>query len=122
MYAKPEYFGHQATLRQRLLRVGPTPSRMWPWLLAGVAALALLLAFHEVVQDGVRQAESRRQAQAALVEATWRCNLLGGGEAASLCLQALAGPTQANQLERPMAARADVLPRIALLSDGAQTR
>lgn len=45
-------------------------------LVGGLAGVALLSVFAGVVALGVRRAESDHRAQAALLEATWRCNAL----------------------------------------------
>ena len=58
----------------------------WVALLAGAAALALLLAFHQVVTGAVLQAESRRNASAAHADARWRCQALDGVHQREACL------------------------------------
>lgn len=54
-------------------------SPVWPGLmvaLAALAALALLLAFHQVVSGGVRQAADRQIAATTLANTAWRCQSL----------------------------------------------
>jgi hypothetical protein len=46
---------------------------LWPGVLAAVAGLGLLVAFHQVVQGAVDQAAGRRQAAALYADAGWRC-------------------------------------------------
>jgi hypothetical protein len=48
--------------------------------------LGLLLAFQQVVAQGVEQAEQRHQVTAAQVELTWRCKLLRGPANRDHCL------------------------------------
>ena len=99
--------------------------QVWSGLLGATAVLALLLAFHQVVQGGVRQGEFRRQAAAVLADATWRCKALRGAELARDCLADLDGqasPKAQPVLERGGAVRPAVLLRMASLSDGAGTR
>jgi hypothetical protein len=52
------------------------PSPRWPAAVAALMAFLLLLAFQQVVATGVQQADLRRAAVAAQVEAVWRCKLL----------------------------------------------
>jgi hypothetical protein len=66
----------------------------WPAATAAVATLGLLLAFLLVVQQAVRQGETRRRAAAFLVEASWRCNALREPAQAVRCLAAFRGMTQ----------------------------
>ena len=46
---------------------------LWPGVLAALAGLGLLVAFHQVVQGAVDQAAGRRQAAALYADADWRC-------------------------------------------------
>ena len=132
MHHKPEQYDHRAWTPRLEAGDRPWPQRLaaqrpglWCGLLAASTALALLLAFHHVVLGGVHRAESRHQAQAMRVEATWRCQALRGAEPARLCLQGLGG--QRSEVlpavpDRALPARPAVLPRLALLSDGVPTR
>lgn len=49
----------------------------WPAAIAASLVFGMLLAFQQVVAQGVEQAEQRHKATAAQVERTWRCKLLG---------------------------------------------
>jgi hypothetical protein len=46
--------------------------RLWPGVLAGLAIVWLLLAFHDVARGAVQQGELRRQATAEQARAAWR--------------------------------------------------
>ena len=46
---------------------------VWPAVLAGLLALGLLVAFHQVVQGAVDQAKLRSQAASLHADADWRC-------------------------------------------------
>ncbi len=54
---------------------------VWPAILAVLAAVALLLSFHGVVQGAVETGELRRQAAATQAMQAWRCNTLGDARA-----------------------------------------
>lgn len=58
-------------------------SSLWTGMLAALTSAALLVAFHQVVDEAVRQGELRRMATATHVEAMWRCNALSGRSAAA---------------------------------------
>ena len=76
---------------------------VWSSLLLAAAVLALLLAFHQVVSGAVVQGESRRQATAALADATWRCKALRSGDDSRECLaqlQAQSGTVKASLTQR----------------------
>ena len=47
-------------------------------ILATLAMLGLLLAFHQVVLGAVQQGELRRKATAMQADAAWRCNAMPG--------------------------------------------
>ena len=49
---------------------------VWTVLLAAVCVLALLLAFRQVVLQGMQGSEARHRATVAHAEAAWRCNAL----------------------------------------------
>jgi hypothetical protein len=51
-------------------------SPVWLGILATIAIVGLLLAFHHVVRGAVQQGELRRKATATHAEAAWRCNIL----------------------------------------------
>lgn len=51
---------------------------VWTAVLAALCALALLLAFRQVVLQGVQGSEARHRATVAHAEAVWRCNALAG--------------------------------------------
>ena len=50
----------------------------WLTLLAAGCGLALLLAFGQIVRNGMQDSEARRQAAAAAADALWRCNAVQG--------------------------------------------
>ncbi len=58
---------------------------LWQAVLAVTSVVGLLMAFQRVVVDGVRQAEMRREAQAALADSVWRCNALRGARQREGC-------------------------------------
>lgn len=58
-------------------------------LLGALGALALLLAFQQVVQGAVDRGELRRKAEARLVQATWRCADPRDATARAECLAGL---------------------------------
>ncbi len=64
--------------------------RAWGPVLAALAALGLLLAFHQVVRGAVQQGELRRTATAAHAVATWRCGTLANAATRASCLAELA--------------------------------
>lgn len=61
-------------------------SPAWPTTIAALIALFLLLAFHQVVRDAVRQGELLRMSTASHSEAAWRCNALRGLRMRESCL------------------------------------
>ena len=73
----------------------PVRSPAWPWTLAALMVLFLLLAFHQVVSDAVRQGELLRQAAASHSEAVWRCGALRGLRPRETCLAQLNAPQPA---------------------------
>ena len=72
----------------------PVRSPAWPYTLASLTVLFLLLAFHQVVRDAVRQGELLRAASASVSQATWRCGALPGLRARENCLAQLNVPPQ----------------------------
>src|SRR5437016_2552063 len=70
----------------------PVRSPAWPWTLAVLAVLFLLLAFHQVVSDAVRQGELLRMAAANQSEAAWRCGALRGLRMRESCLAQMSAP------------------------------
>ena len=54
-------------------RSKPSSRGLWPALLAALLAFALLLAFGHVVQEGVQQGQTRREAEARQADTRWRC-------------------------------------------------
>lgn len=77
--------------RQWLWHSGPTAAsgQVVLGLLAAVAIVGLLLAFHQVVRGAVAQGESRRHAVAVHADATWRCEALRGIGQSQACLAQL---------------------------------
>ena len=61
-------------------------ARVWPGILATLAILGMLLAFHQVVRGAVQQSELRHKAIAMQAEATWRCRAMSGLSASESCL------------------------------------
>ena len=59
--------------------------RAWPWALAAAAGLGLVLALGLVVQNVVRQANTRHADTAAQSNALWRCNTVPGRDAREAC-------------------------------------
>lgn len=59
-------------------------------MLAGLAALGLLLAFHAVMQFAVAQGDAWRQAQVTHASAVHQCNGMPGLQARNLCKSGLA--------------------------------
>lgn len=75
---------------------------IWLVLAAAVALLGLLLAFQLVVREAVQQGELRRDANALLLEATWRCNTLRDRVLRQTCLQRIdAVPRENARLRAP---------------------
>ena len=62
---------------------------VWSGLLAAFIILGMLLAFHQVVREAVRQSLLRQQASARQAEASWRCNSLRGSDASRSCIAQL---------------------------------
>ncbi len=58
-------------------------------IVATLAMLGLLLAFHQVVLGAVQQGELRRKATAMQADAAWRCNALPGARSRDGCLMRL---------------------------------
>jgi hypothetical protein len=76
--------------------------------LAGVAAMALLLAFGQVVRTGVNQAGARRAAAAIQADAAWRCQVALGQGLRTACQPAgSAAPDQASAVLPDAGAGAD---------------
>jgi hypothetical protein len=59
---------------------------VWPAAAAALMVLGLLVAFQQVVAQGVEQAEQRRAATASQHESTWRCKLVHEPAARDNCL------------------------------------
>jgi hypothetical protein len=68
---------------------------LWPWSFAGLVILALLLGFHQVVREAVRQGEVLRTTAATRAEAVWRCNSLSGARVRASCLAQIDAPPKA---------------------------
>jgi len=65
---------------------------LWRWSFATLLILALLLGFHQVVREAVRQGEVLRTAAATRAEAIWRCNSLNGARLRTSCLAQVDAP------------------------------
>jgi len=66
-------------------RTSTRADRAWPWALAAATGLGLMLALGLVVQNVVRQANTRHADTAARSEALWRCNSVPGRDAREAC-------------------------------------
>lgn len=83
--------GHATGLlvHARLLFVAARSQRpgatFWLALLAALGVAGLLLAFQQVVSQGVEQGATRQRATAALADANWRCNALTQTSQRSQC-------------------------------------
>ena len=56
-------------------KIATLRTTVWPGLLAALACIGLLSAFHQVVQGGVDQAALRQQTTALPADADWRCRV-----------------------------------------------
>ena len=56
-------------------KIATLRTTVWPGLLAALACIGLLSAFHQVVQGGVDQAALRQQTTALHADADWRCRV-----------------------------------------------
>jgi hypothetical protein len=76
---------------------------LWPRSFALLLILALVLSFHQVVRDAVRQGEVLRMTAATRAEAIWRCNSLSGARKRATCLAQVDAPPkpQANSGRPP---------------------
>lgn len=85
------------------------PSRApgWPVIVATLAVLGMLLAFHHVVREALQQSELRHKAMALHAEAIGRCNNLQGREVSKTCL--LQVNAEARQTALPHAQKAPSL-------------
>lgn len=78
---------HRHELRRARRRLpARVRSRVWPAILATLIILGMLLAFHQLVREAVRQSELRHKAVALHAEATWRCRSLPNRDAIGSCL------------------------------------
>ena len=64
----------------------------WPASLAALVILALLLGFHQVVHQSVRQGEVLRMSASTHADATWRCKALASERMRARCLAELNAP------------------------------
>lgn len=60
-------------------------SPLWLVLLAALCGLGLLLAFQQVVRQGVEQSQLRQQQASAHADSIWRCNALRGANERESC-------------------------------------
>ena len=60
-------------------------SPLWLVLLAALCGLGLLLAFQQVVRQGVEQSQLRQQQASAHADSIWRCNALHGANERESC-------------------------------------
>jgi hypothetical protein len=61
----------------------------WPMALAGATVFALVMGFHHVVANAVRQGEALRMNVVTKSDATWRCQALQNRHARAQCLDAI---------------------------------
>jgi hypothetical protein len=73
----------------------------WRSAFAALVILALLLGFHQVVRQAVRQGELLRMSTATHAQAVWRCNSLNGARLRQQCLQELNAPLPVRLREGP---------------------
>ena len=64
-------------------------SPVWPYAIAVLTVVFLLLAFHQVVRGAVHQGELLRMSTATHSEAVWRCSSLRGQRVRESCLAQL---------------------------------
>ena len=64
----------------------------WPVALAAATIFALLIGFHQVVKESVRQGELLRMSTATRAEAVWRCNALNSVRKRADCLAQIDAP------------------------------
>jgi hypothetical protein len=65
---------------------------MWQAGFAALVILALLLGFHHVVRQSVRQGEVLRMSVSTHAEAVWRCQALSTPRSREQCLHQLQAP------------------------------
>lgn len=80
-------FRHDA--RSWWLQLPEALRRPWPMALSSLTILALLVGFHQVVRDSVRQGELLRMNTATRAEAVWRCQALRQPKVRDNCLAQL---------------------------------
>jgi hypothetical protein len=69
---------------------------VWQVLLGALCALGLLVAFYQVVHDGVQQSQLRHRAAAAMADGVWRCNAVRGASERANCQDRLNGAQRAD--------------------------
>jgi len=75
---------------------------LWPSAFATLVIFALLMGFHQVVRQSVRQGELLRMNAATHAEAVWRCKALNGARMRASCLAQIdAPPTPPPRTEGP---------------------
>ena len=74
---------------------------LWPSAFAALVIFALLMGFHQVVRDAVRQGELLRMNTATHAEAVWRCKALIGARMRASCLAELDAPANPPRSEGP---------------------
>lgn len=79
-------FELQQEAQEDSLPAGGSRSPGWPLVAAILAVLGMLLVFHYVVRESLRQSEYRHKEMALKAEAMWRCNNLQGRELSRTCL------------------------------------
>jgi len=73
----------------------------WRSSFAALVIVALLLGFHQVVRQAVRQGELLRMSTATHAQAMWRCNSLNGARMRERCRAELDTPLPARQHDAP---------------------
>jgi len=69
----------------------------WVITMSLLVCLLLLVAFHQVVSQSVRQGELLRVQVTSHAEAVWRCNALHGERVRKACLAQLNAPAPAEE-------------------------
>ncbi len=72
----------------------PLKPPVWPWAVAAVMVLGLLIGFYLVVREIKLQGEQRRRAVLSHADATWRCKAMLGRAPRASCLMELNAPSE----------------------------
>lgn len=88
-------------LRAWWFSLPPALRAPWPMALAVATILALLLGFHQVVKESVRQGELLRMNTATRAQAVWRCNALNSVRKRADCMAQLNAPGEQQHANAP---------------------